>query len=38
MSSGPIFVREKAKMAILDINEVPNMLRETQSLLKTKKL
>lgn len=28
MSSGPIFVREKAKMAILDINEVPNMLRD----------
>ena len=28
MSSGPIFVREKAKMAILDINDVPNMLRD----------
>jgi len=26
-SSGPIFVREKAQMAILDINEVPEMLR-----------
>jgi hypothetical protein len=26
-SSGPIFVREKAQMAKLDINEVPEMLR-----------